>query len=221
MKKNPLHRHMRSLLVSVISVLTIGVVQAQSAGSSTTEVTPQTDSKSLERLETIKALKARCENPVSCTKADGDACAEAAAMILDKEPVGEYYDMPSSQRTKIAIRLLERGVDTSDLAAGRAFDLYDQIGFFSGGVGDAYRANELMQIMTKRNYVGATLRTARKGVSLLAFNTPDNEKRDHCVLAKRLLTSGKLDLDSKAVANEILEGTVCKNIEAQGLLPKN
>jgi len=40
-------------------------------------------------------------------------------------------------------------------------------------------------------------------------------------LAKRLLTSGKLDLDSKAVANEILEGTVCKNIEAQGLLPKN
>ena len=71
-----------------------------------------------------------------------------------------------------------------------------------------------MDIMTKRNYVGASLRKSRAAVSLLSFSTPETEKRQHCDNAKQLVASGKLDADSKAVAADILDTTVCKNMAA-------
>ena len=104
-----------------------------------------------------------------------------------------------------------------NLAAGRAYDMYSKTdigGFLTGGVADSYRAAELMDIMTKRNYVGASLRKSRAAVSLLSFGTPEAEKRQHCDNAKQLVAGGKLDADSKSVAADILDTTVCKNMAA-------
>jgi hypothetical protein len=167
--------------------------------------------------DVFTTLKTRCETDASCGKASGDVCAEAAAVLLGNDPPDNFREMGSVQKTKIAIRLLERGVDSSNLATARAYDLYakpDVAGFLTGGVADAYRAAELMEIMTKRNYAGAALRKARSTVSLFSFMTPEPEKRQQCDLAKQMLGDGKLDADSKVIANDILDSTVCKNLAA-------
>jgi hypothetical protein len=93
-------------------------------------------------------------------------------------------------------------------------------GFLTGGVADSYRAAELLDIMTKRNYPGAELRKARAAVSLFSFSTAEADKKRNCDLAKNMLAGGKLDADSKSVANDILDTTVCKNLAAQALQPQ-
>ena len=162
-------------------------------------------------------LKTSCETEVNSGKVSGDVCAEAAAVLLGNDPPDNLRELSSVTKTKIALRLLERGVDTSNLAAGRAYDMYSKTdigGFLTGGVSDSYRAAELLDIMTKRNYVGASLRKSRAAVSLLSFGTPEAEKRQHCDNAKQLVAGGKLDADSKSVAADILDTTVCKNMAA-------
>jgi hypothetical protein len=174
-------------------------------------------SKPSANSEIFVSLKNRCETEAACGKASGDVCAEAAAVLLGNDPPDNFRDMGSVQKTKIAIRLLERGVDSSNLAAARAYDLYakpDVVGFLTGGVADSYRAAELLELMTKRNYAGATLRKARSSVSLFSIMTPESEKRQQCDLAKQMLGGGKLDADSKVIANDILDSTICKNLAA-------
>jgi hypothetical protein len=185
----------------------------------------QVNTKPSANNDLYNGLKTRCETDVSCGKTSGDVCAEAAAVLLGNDPPDNYRDMASVQKSKIALRLLERGVDTSNLAAARAYDLYNKTdigGFLTGGVADSYRAAELMDIMTKRNYAGASLRKARSAVSLFSFTTPEAEKRQQCDTAKQMLAGGKLDEDSKAVAGDILDSTICKNMAAaQTQQPQN
>jgi hypothetical protein len=163
-------------------------------------------------------LKTRCETEVNSGKSSGDVCAEAAAILLGSDPPDHLRELASVTKSKIALRLLERGVDTSNLAAARAYDMYNKTdigGFLTGSVADSYRAAELMDLMVKRNYVGAELRKARAAVSLFSIGTTEAEKRQHCDTTRKLIAGGKLDADSKLVANDVLDSTVCKNMAAE------
>ncbi len=163
-------------------------------------------------------LKTRCETEVNSGKSSGDVCAEAAALLLGSDPPDHLRELASVTRTKIALRLLERGVDTSNLAAARAYDLYNKVdigGFLTGSVADSYRAAELMDLMVKRKYVGADLRKARASVSMFSIGTTEAEKRQHCDATSKLVAGGKLDADSRLVANDVLDSTICKNMAAE------
>lgn len=189
-----------------------------------TAFTNQVNSKPSAFNEVYNNLKLRCETEVASGKSSGDVCAEAAAILLGNDPPDNLRDLASVTKSKIALRLLERGVDTSNLAAARAYDMYSKVdigGFLTGGVADSYRAAELMDIMTKRNYAGAALRKARSSVSLFSFTTAETEKRQYCDLAKQHIAGGKLDADSKVVAGDILDSTICKNLAAQAAAPQN
>ena len=164
--------------------------------------------------EIFKTLRAQCESELACGKGNGDICADAAAILLSDDPPAEFREMNQAQKTKIALRLLERGIDSSNLAIGRAYDLYDKpelLGLF-GGYSDPYRANELLDLMIKRSYPGGALRKARSAVSILSLATSDAEKREGCAAAKKFLAGGKLDADSTRIANEVVESSYCKNL---------
>jgi len=164
--------------------------------------------------EIFKKLKAQCETEVTCGKANGDICADAAAILTGNDPPDDLRGLPESQRFKIALRLLEKGIDSSNLAAGRAYDLYSKSDLFLGmttaGYSDSYRANELMELMTRRSYPGAALRNARATVSILNITMPDTAKKQSCELATRLKAEGKLDVDSVKIADQVLDAAVCK-----------
>jgi hypothetical protein len=163
--------------------------------------------------EIYAKLKTQCETDVSCGKASGDVCANAAAVILGDDPPDALRDMTQIQKNKIALRLLERGVDSSNLAAGRAFDLYDKtdmLGLLSGGVSDPYRANELMDMMIKKNYPGGILRKARSSLAFFSLTVSEADKKESCATAKKFVEGGKLDSDSLKIANELLDTAFCK-----------
>jgi hypothetical protein len=166
--------------------------------------------------EIYRTLKSQCETEVPLGKASGDVCANAAAILLGDDPPDEFRDTNEGQKVKIALRLLEKGVDSSDIAKGRAYDWYSKTEFFGfgsyGGYSDPYRAKELMDMMTKKSYPGGTLRNARANLSLLALTVTEAEKTEGCAVAKRLLAGGKLDADSTKIANEVLDSGHCRNL---------
>jgi len=163
--------------------------------------------------ETFKKLRAQCER-ASCATTGGDACAEAAAILLGDAPPDEFWQMNGDQRQKISLRLLELGASNSNLARARAFDLYSaKLGLF-GGSPDPYRANELMAMMTASGYPGAALRKARSALSMFSIGTTQEERAGGCALAKSLLTGGRLDGDSQTIAREILDTGTCASREA-------
>jgi hypothetical protein len=166
--------------------------------------------------EIFKTLKAQCDTEVPLGKANGDICANAAAILLGEDPPDEFRDMNEGQKVKIALRLLEKGVDSSDLAKGRAYDWYSKTEFFGfgsyGGYSDPYRAKELMDMMTRNSYPGASLRRARANLSLLALTVTEGERTESCAVAKRLAAGGKLDADSAKIATEVLDSGHCKNL---------
>ena len=166
--------------------------------------------------EKFKALRARCETEVGCGKASGDVCAEAAALVLLENdfPV-MLMDIPNVLRTRIALRLLERGVDSSNLAAAKAFDIYDKsdlMGMRNAAMPDAFRARELEELLTKRGYPGMALRKARSAVSVLAVTATAVEKTQACELAKTLKAGGKLDADSVSIADQVLTSSYCEGL---------
>jgi hypothetical protein len=169
--------------------------------------------------ETFKTLKSQCETEVPLRKANGDICANAAAILLGEDPPDEFREMNEAQKVKIALRLLEKGVDSSDLAKGRAYDWYNKTELFGfgslGGYSDPYRAKELMDMMIKKSYPGGALRKARAAVSIFALTVTEAERTEGCAVARRLLAGGKLDADSTKIANEVLDAGHCKNL-AQG-----
>jgi len=158
--------------------------------------------------ETFKKLRAQCEQ-ASCAPAGGDACAEAAAILLGDAPPDEFWQMNGDQKQKISLRLLEIGASNSNLARARAFDLYSaKLGLF-GGSPDPYRANELTAMMTTSGYPGAALRKARSALSMFSIGATQEERAGACVLAKNLLAGGRLDADSQKIAREILDNNTC------------
>lgn len=165
--------------------------------------------------EIFKTLKARCESDVACGKASGDVCADAGAVLIGNDPPDDLRGLPEAQRIKIALRLFEKGVDSSNLAASRAYDLYGKsdmlLGITTGGYSDPYRANELMELMLKRSYPGAILRNARLTVSFFSLTVSEADKKQACALATKLKAAGKLDVDSIRVANEVLDAAICKS----------
>lgn len=167
--------------------------------------------------EIFKTLRSQCETKVACGKGSGDICANAAAILLGSDLPDEFRDMAEAQRVKIALRLLEKGVDSSNLAAGRAYDWYSKTDLFGfgnfGGYSDPYRANELMDMMIKKSYPGGVLRKARAALSLLSLAVTEAEKKESCAVAKRLLAEGKLDADSTQIANEVMDNGNCKNLD--------
>jgi hypothetical protein len=168
--------------------------------------------------EIFKVLKAKCETDVSCGRASGDVCAEAAAILVGNDRPDEFREMNEVQRIKIALRLLEKGVDSSNLAASRAYDYYAKFdllfGLGSGAYADSYRANELMEMMVRKSYPGATLRKARSTVSIFSVTVGDPQKIQACALAAQMKAGGKLDADSLAVADEVISSNFCKTLNA-------
>jgi hypothetical protein len=164
----------------------------------------------------FKTLKTRCETDVACGKASGDVCADAAAILLGSELPDEFREVSETQRFKIALRLLEKGVDSSNLAAGRAYDLYGKsdylLGLTAGSYTDPYRASELMEMMTRKGYAGAALRKARAAVSFFSMTVGDADKRQGCALATQLKSGGKLDVDSVKIADQILDTNFCQSL---------
>ncbi len=164
--------------------------------------------------DAFSKLRERCETEVSCGKTSGDLCAEAAALLFGADLPDQFRDMNEAVRVKIALRLLERGVDSSNLARGRAYDWYSRSEIFNfGGYADSFRARELMEMMTKSEYPGATLRKARSTVSILSFTSTEADKREGCTVAKKLLSGGKLDADSARIAREVVDTGVCTGFE--------
>jgi hypothetical protein len=164
--------------------------------------------------ESFKKLRTQCEKDVPSGKASGDICAEAAAILVSNDLPDEFREVKEDQRIKIALRLLERGVDSSNIARGRAYDYYDRIGFLGiSAYADPYRAKELMAMMVASGYPGATLRRIRSQTQILSFGGSEAEKRAGCTEAKKILAGGNLDADSTAIANDIVGSGVCKGYD--------
>ena len=160
--------------------------------------------------EAFKKLRAQCEKDVPMGKASGDVCVEAAAILVAADLPDEFREVKEDQRIKIALRLLERGVDNSNLARARAYDYYSRFGFMGiSAYADPYRANELMAMMTESGYSGATLRKIRSQTQILSFGASEAEKRAGCNEAKKILAAGKIDADSRVIAQEIVGSGVC------------
>jgi hypothetical protein len=166
--------------------------------------------------EQFAQLRATCEKDVPVGKANGDVCVEAANILVGSDQPDEFRDMTDDQRIKIALRLLEKGVDSSNLARARAFDYYDKIGFLGmSAYADQYRAKELMEMMVAANYPGGTLRKIRSQTTILSFGVSEAEKRAGCAEAKRILKEVKLDADSTRIAQDIVGSGICTGYEAQ------
>ena len=164
--------------------------------------------------DAFKKLRAQCETEVPAGKANGDICAEAASILVSNDLPDEFREVKEDQRIKIALRLLERGVDSSNLARARAFDYYNRIGFLGlSSYSDPYRAQELMDMMIKNAYAGGTLRKIRSQTTILSFGATEAEKRDGCNSAKKILAEGKLDADSAVMAREIVGSAICTNYD--------
>ncbi len=160
--------------------------------------------------ESFKRLRAQCEQEVPSGKASGDICVQAAAILISGDLPDEFREVKEDQRIKIALRLLERGVDSSNLARGRAYDYYNRIGFLGMSTyADPYRAKELMDMMVQSDYAGGTLRRIRSQTTLLSFGASEAEKREGCAQAKTILARGKLDTDSTNLAKEIVASGIC------------
>ncbi len=165
--------------------------------------------------EQFKQLRTTCEKEVPSGKANGDVCVEAAALLVSNDLPDEFREMKEDQRIKIALRLLEKGVDSSNLARARAFDYYDKIGFLGMSTyADAYRAKELMDMMNAANYPGGSLRRIRSQTTILSFGASEAEKRAACAEAKRLLKEVKLDADSTRIAQDVVGSGICMGYEA-------
>ena len=72
--------------------------------------------------ESFKLLRTQCEKDVPIGKASGDICAQAAAILVGNDLPDEFRETKEDQRIKIALRLLERGVESSNIARARAYD---------------------------------------------------------------------------------------------------
>lgn len=164
--------------------------------------------------EAFKKLRAQCEVDAACGKASGDVCAEAAAILTGPDVPDEYREVKEDARVKFALRILERGVDTSNLARGRAYDWYNKVSFLGlSPYADPIRSEELMEMMVKSGYPGGVLRKIRSQTSIIAFTASEAEKREGCATAKKLLNEGKLDADSLAIAKEITGSGICTGYE--------
>jgi len=160
--------------------------------------------------ESFKLLRTQCEKDVPIGKASGDICAQAAAILVGNDLPDEFRETREDQRIKIALRLLERGVDSSNIARGRAYDYYNRIGFLGMSTyADPYRAKELMDMMVESGYIGGTLRRIRSQTTILSFGATEAEKREACIQAKKIFAAGNLDADSASLAKEIVGSGVC------------
>lgn len=178
--------------------------------------TPQPTAPS-KNAEAFKALRATCETEVPAGKANGDVCVEAINLLFSADIPDQFREMSEDQRIRIALRLLERGVDSSNLARARAYDYYNKVGFLGlSAYADPFRASELMDMMQKSGYPGATLRKIRGAtsiVSITALSTSEAERRDACATARKMLNEGKLDADSSAIARDVVRSSICVGYE--------
>lgn len=169
--------------------------------------------------EKFRQLRATCEKDVPLGKANGDICVDAAMLLMGDPALGsdlpdDFREMKEDQRIKIALRLLERGVDSSNLARARAYDFYNKIGFLGlSPYSDPYRAKELMDMMDKSGYPGGVLRKIRANTSILSITSPEADKRENCATAKKLLAEGKLDADSLKIAQDVVATGICLGYE--------
>lgn len=191
-------------LIATLAVLACQPAAAQQEGPPRAESLPRAAAGS---DEAYKKLRAQCERN-SCAPSGGESCVEAAAMLLSDTPPDEFWQVDQGQRLKIAVRLLEKGTNSSNLARARAYDIYSSFSLI-GGFSDSYRANELMEMMTASGYPGAALRKARSAVAMFSMSATPEQKVAGCNLAKNLLARGGLDSDSQRLAKEILEAGAC------------
>ena len=177
-------------------------------------ITPSHSTAPSKLNDQFRDMRVVCEKEVPLGKANGDVCVDAAAILVGGDLPDEFREMKEDQRIKIALRLLEKAVESSDLARAKAFDYYDKIGFLGMSTyADAYRAKELMDMMVKSGYPGATLRRIRSQTTLLSLGASEAEKRAACTEAKRMLKEVKLDADSTRIAQDVVGSGICSGYE--------
>jgi hypothetical protein len=213
--------HFVSVILAALSCVPL-TAQAQTTLPTANEPAPVSAMQSTApspNNEKFKQLKAQCEADVPPSKVNGDTCVDAGMLLLGDPQLGtdvpdEFRDMKEDQRVKIALRLFELGVPSSNLARSRAYDLYNKVGFLGvNSYADTYRANELMAMMVKSGYSGGILRKIRSNTSIIAFGATDEQKKDGCATAKKMLGEGKLDADSAAIAKEVTGSNICVGFE--------
>ncbi len=202
-------------LVAMMAAASLAALPAQADNSAerstlgTAAYTPQPSGPSVNN-DAFKKLRVQCEKDVPMGKASGDICVQAAAILVGNDLPDDFRETKEDQRIKIALRLLERGVDSSNLARGRAYDYYNRIGFLGMSTyADPYRAKELMDMMVESGYSGGTLRRIRSQTTILSFGATEAEKREGCAQAKKILAAGNLDADSVNLGKEIVGSGVC------------
>ena len=210
-KNNCLSRSLGAMLVaaSLAALPALADTSAEPNKLGTAAYTPQPSGPSAYN-ESFKLLRTQCEKDVPIGKASGDICAQAAAILVGNDLPDEFRETREDQRIKIALRLLERGVDSSNIARGRAYDYYNRIGFLGMSTyADPYRAKELMDMMVESGYIGGSLRRIRSQTTILSVGATEAEKREGCGQAKKILAAGNLDADSANLAKEIVGSGVC------------
>ncbi len=209
----PLAFALGALSAAVFSAAALADTTTERIQQTTPAYTPQPTGPSVNN-DSFKKLRAQCEKDVPPGKASGDVCVEAAAILVGNDLPDEFRESKEDQRIKIALRLLERGVDSSNLARGRAYDYYNRIGFLGMSTyADPYRAKELMDMMVESGYSGGTLRRIRSQTTILSFGASETEKREGCANAKKILAGGNLDADSTNIAKEIVSSGLCTGYE--------
>ena len=211
--------------VAAICCASLNARAAESAIPSESGATPAQSAQPTQPVapsasnEKFKQLRTQCEKDVPLGKANGDICVDAAMLLMGDPQLGsdipdEFREMKEDQRIKIALRLLERGADSSNLARARAYDWYNKIGFLGmSPYADPYRAKELMDMMVKSGYPGGILRNIRANTSIISFGWSDTEKKEGCATAKKMLAEGKLDADSASIAKEVVGSNICQGFE--------
>lgn len=212
----------RSLIHTVSVVIAAACFAAPGAQADTTtyDTKPSTTAEPTQRVgpsasnDSFKKLRTQCETEVPSSKARGEICVDAAALLVGSDIPDEFREMNEEQRVKIALRLLERAVYSNNLARARAYDWYNRIGFLGmSAYADPYRARELMDMMEKSGYPGGVLRKISGATSILTLTATETERRAGCATAKKMLSEGKLDADSASIAKEVVGSGICLGYE--------
>jgi hypothetical protein len=156
-------------------------------------------------------LRVQCE-AVGCNPpGNGDVCVDAVAILMLEEPASpEFFrDMNKTGKKLLIMRLLEKGVPTSNRARAMAYDMYMEsaaLGSFVNPVSDPYRASELGEMMAASGFVGGKLRQIRDSIKVFGSR---ESNAVFCKQGRAILAKGGLDETSLRIANEIDSSSAC------------
>lgn len=194
-----------AMALAILSALSVtAFAQAPAPGAAADQ--PAASNPASTNNEAFAKLRAQCE-AASCSKGSGDVCVSAAELLLGEDPPDAYRDMDKTQKVRNALRILERGVDSSDRAKAKAYDIYAERGILSSFTNpnlDPFRAAELLEMMLKNGYPGGAVRKLQQALTFFGA-----DKENTCKEAKAMRARKDLDADSIKILDEMSESFLC------------